>query len=155
MYIFQLFLVVLLIFFVIPFFYFLFRLTVSRFIGEFNDFSRVSDLFFSFLPRARARPVCECGCIYESLFSYSSWWIQRMEHLCRFYAWLYFPGIKVGKLFISILPFLLFAGVFFNRDIVRRTIIPSLARLLTGTVFSCRFFLLRQGSLNISFVERL
>jgi hypothetical protein len=61
-----------------------------------------------------------------------------MEHLCRFYAWLYFPGIiiKVGKLFIFILPVLLFAGVFFfNRDIVRSTIIPSLARRLTGTVF--------------------
>jgi hypothetical protein len=26
-------------------------------------------------------------------------------------AWLYFPGIKVGKTFISLLPFCLFGGV--------------------------------------------
>ncbi len=74
-------------------------------------------------------------------------------------TWPYFPGIKVGKLFIFILLVLLFAGVFFSivTYYVVRLFLPQ-ARRLTETVFTCRFCLLSQDSgfiLKYSLVERL
>jgi hypothetical protein len=88
---------------------------------------------------------------------YPDWSIQLfggwMEHLldlggCG--AWLNFPGSKVGKTFISIplSGLRLEWALIMNRYRVRLFLIYM--RLLTGTVISCRFRRLVQGSLNSS-----
>jgi hypothetical protein len=66
-------------------------------------------------------------------------------------AWLYFPGIKVGNIYLYSSFLTIFGGV--DYESFDSTIILSRARL-TGTVFSCRFCLLSKTSLNKSFINR-
>lgn len=62
-----------------------------------------------------------------TLFSYPACWILRMDE-APVDAWLYFPGLKVGKLYLYYS--LMTTGFEMNRDLVRNTIVFELGRCL-------------------------
>lgn len=77
-----------------------------------------------------------------TLFSYPACWILRMDEP-PVDAWLYFPGLKVGKMFLYYS--LMTTGFEINRDIVRNTIIFELGCWLWLFSLAGFFYSVRVG----------